>query len=124
MKKSLICLLLFTITLQGCGEVLYALKRTPDRTEEAFSDPIRRTHIITQVGLSASSGVVSISCSFLIPTIVGIPACAALGAIWYYAAYEFVLEPWSKARVKEGKPSLVGPYWERGPQDGEKFVNE
>lgn len=48
-------------------------------------------------------------------------ACIAAG-VTYYALYEYGLEPPSKWLVRRGKPSLVGPYVERGPQDGEVYL--
>ena len=41
-----------------------------------------------------------------------------------FVVYEYLLEPWSKARVAAGKPSLQGPYWETSAQDGERFRYE
>lgn len=39
-----------------------------------------------------------------------------------YVWYEFFIEPLSKRRARAGKPSLAGPYFERGPQDDEPWV--
>lgn len=97
----------------------YALTATPRRTAEAFADPIRRLHIavkILRLHLAAAAAVAVLPYS---------PWLAAPAAVATdYAVYEYVLEPWSKARVRAGKPSLQGPYWETGPADGERFVNE
>lgn len=117
--------LLLAVLLAGCASVQYAFEATPQRTRDAFSDPIRRTHLITEVGLTSSAVGVGIACAaFLSPTLVGVLVCPFVGVAYYYGMYEFVLEPWSKERVAEGKPSLVGPYWERGPQDEEHFIYE
>ena len=77
-------------------------------------DPIRRVHFAVQ-------------CGMVIGTVWGVSgswrtALVATGV--YFGIYEFLLEPLSKWMVTKGWPSLVGPYWERGPQDGEQFRYE
>lgn len=122
MKVLTAAFLSIVLLTQGCAQIQYAAQRTPERFEDAIEDPVRRLHVVSQVGLSLSSGLISGGCALLAATVVGLLACPIAGLAWYYGMYEFILEPWSKARVEEGKPSLVGPYWERGPQDGETFV--
>mgnify|MGYP001605668072 CR=1 FL=1 len=124
MKRAIAIILLSVVLTQGCAQLQHAVEVTPQRMEAAWTDPVRRTHIIGQAALSGSSAAVAVACGLAIATIVAIPVCAIVGGVYYYLTYEYVLEPWSKARVKEGKPSIVGPYWERGPQDGEEFKNE
>lgn len=122
MRRTVATVALLLVLLQGCAGLQYAIQRTPERLDAAFTDPIRRTHVLTQVALSLSTQGATIACAVLLSTPAAFVACPVAGVLWYFIGYEFILEPWSKARVQEGKPSLVGPYWERGPQDGEEFV--
>lgn len=69
---------------------------------------------------------VGITCAALLsPTIVGVLVCPLVALAWDYLTYEYVLEPISKELVKQGEPSLVGPFWEGGPRadEGEFFSN-
>ena len=93
-------------------QVIHALTAFWSRTLDAFRDPVRRWHVLTQICL------------------VGGPAWAYSGTFLraagivatYYALYEFLVEPLSKWLVSKGYwCSLVGPYWEGGPADGETF---
>ena len=60
----------------------------------------------------------------LLPTLIGaLLVCPVVAMLYNYLSYEYVLEPISRDRVHAGEPSLVGPYWERGPRDGEVFQN-
>ena len=125
MKNVAIAILLI-LSLSGCARVMYAIEMTPQRTAEAFSDPVRRTHLMTQIGRVATTAGVGITCvSLLAPTIVGILVCPIVAVIYDYLNYEYILEPLSKELVSKGKPSLVGPYFETGPRtdEGEVFVN-
>lgn len=118
MRRVIAGFLLVTL-LAGCA----TLALVPQRTDDMWNDPVRRTHFITETGLATSSMSVAITCAFMLsPTIVGMLVCPFVGAAYYFAVYEFILEPLSKDLVREGKPSLVGPYWERGPRDGEVFT--
>ena len=85
---------------------------SPKLTLAAFKDPIRRIHLGVQVAL------------ILGPTWLwsGSLQIAGLVLFTYFGVYEYILEPISKALVERGKPSLVGPYFERGPQEGEEFI--
>ena len=113
--------LVLSVLLGGCS--LSTMQKFPQWTEDAFRDPIRRVHVVTQIGLSGSAVAVGIGCAALLsPTVVGVLVCPLVGVGYYFGMYEWVLEPWSKERVLEGKPSLVGPYWERSAQDGEQFI--
>jgi len=102
-------------------DILYALGATFRRTGEAFADPIRRLHIAVMVGRLTVDAAVVIA---VLPTSVWLTAPAAVAV--NYALYEYVLEPWSKARVRAGKASLVDAYWEGGPRsdEGERFTYE
>lgn len=125
MKRYLAGILLVLLTAQGCAQFTHAIDAAPQRMEDAFSDPVRREHILWQATHLGSTGSVVAGCVALTaPTIVGLLACPVVGVVYNYLTYEFILEPWAKARVQEGKPSTFGPYWERGPQDGEEFINE
>ena len=100
---------------------LYALLATGRRTREAFSDPIRRLHLLVKVArlsldVAAAVAVLPYQSWFATP--------AAIAAD--FVVFEYILEPWSKGRVKQGKPSLCGPYWESGPRtdEGERFSHE
>ena len=122
--KHLVVILLGILTLQGCAQFQHAVEVTPQRFEEAMEDPVRRVHVGVQASHVISTASVSLTCAAILsPTIVGILVCPFVGLAYNYLSYEYILEPWSKARVRDGEPSLVGPYWERGPQDGEVFVN-
>ena len=116
-----LCLLM----LAGCARVQYAIEATPERVQEAFGDPIRRTHIATQVGRVSSSAGVGITCAALLsPFFVAALVCPFIAVAFDFLIYEYVLDPLSWELVREGKPSLVGPYWETGPRadEGEFFT--
>mgnify|MGYP001611545842 CR=1 FL=1 len=123
--KHLAVILLVILTAQGCAQFQHAVEVTPERFTDAKEDPVRRVHIGVQASHLISTGGVTLTCAAILsPTIVGILVCPVVGFVYNYLTYEYILEPWSKARVRAGKPSLVGPYWERGAQDGEVFRNE
>lgn len=121
---ALVLLVVLAVVQTGCA-TLDALAKVPQRTQDAVSDPVRRVRLATQIGMSGSAMAISILAGSLLAGPPGLIVGAAAGVLWYFALYEFVLEPISKDRVREGKPSLVGPYWERGPHAdmGEVFVN-
>lgn len=122
MRPQAILLVLLLLTA-GCAEVSKSFAKYPQRTEDAFNDPIRRSHIVTQTVRLASVASTGITCAILLaPTIVGMVVCPVLAVIADFISYEFLLEPASKQRVKEGKPSLIGPYWETGPAENETFT--
>lgn len=118
--------------LAGCatstpGEgFIYALNQTGTRTQEAFSDPVRRTHIVSQTSHILSTAGVGITCAVaLLPTLLGTFLCPVAALVYHFVVFEYIWEPLSKQRIKEGKPSFFGPYWETGPHSdlGESFVN-
>lgn len=118
-------LLLVGMLLGGCATTREAMGKFPERTQEAFADPVRRVHLLTQVSRLSTAASVAIGCTvFLAPTIVGMLLCPLAAVLYDYVVYEYVLEPLSVERVREGKPSLVGPYWETGPRadEGEFFT--
>ena len=89
-----------------------------------WEDPIRRQHFITQVGLESSTATVGIVCvALMAPTMIGMLICPLIAVLTNFFMFEFVLEPRSRDLVHQGQPSLVGPYWERGPRDGERYQN-
>ena len=113
------------VMLTGCASFQHAVRETPQRTKDAFSDPVRRAHLVAQVGRVTSVAGVGITCAALLsPTIVGMLVCPLVALAYDYLTYEYVLEPFSKDLVKRGEPSLVGPYWETGPRadEGEFFT--
>lgn len=123
MKQASALALAVLLTFNSCA----TLAKMPTRVEEAFSDPVRQQHIMSEFSLQSSAFGVAIGCAGLLaPTIVGILVCPIIGMTYYFAVYEFVLEPISKERVLRGEPSLVGPYWERGPHIdlGERYIFE
>ena len=125
MRRALALLVLVALLTTGCASTLRALEKFRQRTQDMAEDPIRRTHFATEVSLSSTAMSIAIGCAMLLaPTLVGMAVCPLVGVAAYFIGYEFILEPISKDRVKAGEPSLVGPYWERGPQDGEKFIRE
>lgn len=110
----------------------WALLTFPRRTGEALTDPVRRLHLIVQVlvvHLNATLSEVAL-CWWIDAwphgwrQWVGFEAIAIAVVVVDYLRYEYLLEPWSRVRVKHGKPSLVRPYWEGGPRDGERFIHE
>ena len=123
--KKVAAVALCLLVLTGCARVQYAIEATPQRVQEAFSDPVRRTHIATQIGRVSSSAGVGIACTALLsPFLVAALVCPFVAVAFDYLNFEYVLEPLSKERVSRGKPSLVGPYWETGPRadEGEFFT--
>ena len=117
--------LLAAVLVSGCASALSAVGQTPQRVQDALGDPVRRVHVAAQVGLEASTAVVAITCAAYIPLPLSLGICPVVALLHNFVIYEFVLEPVSKTRVERGEPSLVGPYWERGPHTdlGEVFVN-
>lgn len=94
-------------------EILGALSKTPRRVWDVLTDPIRRSHLVFQTLLVVGSGWLVTG-----DVVIGIKFLVV-----YFVVYEFVLEPISKWLVKKGWKSLTGPYWERGPAEGEEFKN-
>lgn len=112
------------IDSDGIGHnIAYSLATVPQRTEETLSDPVRRTHLVTQIGRLTSTASVAIGCFILVPPPFNLGVCPVVATLYNYGMFEFVLEPISRQLVKEGKPSLVGPYWEGSPRDGETFIH-
>ena len=103
------------------SEILRALRVTPRRTRDAFADPIRRLHILVKALRLSLDVAAAVAVLPYQPWLAGPAAIAA-----DYLVYEFCLEPWSKARrlADPRKASLVAPYWEGGPADGERFTYE
>lgn len=96
--------------------VLGTLAITPFRVYQAFADPIRRRHIAGQWAVgTASSGLALLSMLYF-PKYVGLLTVPFLATALNYLLYEFVAEPIF--------PKWFGPYWERGPRDGERFTYE
>ncbi len=93
---------------------LFALASVPRRTVDCFTDPIRRVHFLVECAL-VWGGAAQVTQD-------AVQAATILGA--YFGVYEFVLEPISRLFVRRGWPSLVGPYFERGPRTGERFIHE
>ena len=117
--RRLAPLVLLVALLSGCASVQFAIEQFPTRTEEMWEDPIRREHFLTQAGLELSTASIVLACAAVVPLPFNLIVCPVVGLVYNFATYEFVLEPISRELVKAGKPSLVGPYWERGPADGE-----
>lgn len=92
-----------------------SINLTGVRALDAFNDPIRRVHIMTQTSRLASIGGTAIACAALVPFPFNIGVCPIVAVVADYIGYEYMLEPISKKRVEEGKSSLIGPYWETGP---------
>lgn len=86
--------------------VLGTIAITPWRVAQAFADPVRRRHIAGQSVLM----LVSTGLALLAP----LPAVPLVALALNYLLYEFVAEPLL--------PRWFGPYWERGPRDGEEFT--
>ena len=121
MKHALAALLMVALLTGGCASFRYAVEQVPERTQAMWDDPVRREHFLTQVQLEWSTASVAMTCAVLVPFPFNLGVCPLVAVVYNFGAYEFVLEPWSRELVKEGKPSKVGPYYERGPQDGELF---
>ena len=121
--RALSLLLVGVLLTSGCASLQHAITQTPQRAQDMWEDPVRREHFLTQVGLESSTATVGIVCASLMPFPFSLIVCPLAAVLYNFTAYEFVLEPISKDLVKHGEPSKVGPYWERGPQDGEVFIN-
>ena len=122
--RYLTALLALVVLLTGCAaNTRYALEQFPTRTEAMWTDPVRREHFVTHVGLEMSTVGVGMTCAVFVPFPFSLGVCPLVAVIYNFGMYEFILEPQSKSLVEEGKPSKVGPYWERGPRDGEVFIN-
>ena len=122
MTRTLTVILLVILTAQGCAQFQHALQASPERFEAAWDDPVRRQHVIWQSAHLVSTSAVTLGCAAIVPFPFSLGVCPFVGLGYNYLSYEYVLEPWAKARVAEGKPSTFGPYFERGPQDGEQFI--
>ena len=120
MRRLIALALVVALTSGGCASFQYAVAQFPQRTSDAFSDPVRRQHLVSHASLEMSTAGVGITCAtMLIPTLIGsLLVCPLVAMLYNYLTYEFVLEPISRDRVKDGLPSLVGPYWERDPEMG------
>ena len=130
-------------------EINHVLRSMPRRFLDAFADPIRRRHVVGQSTLCYLSALPFTGN----PGELKAHAMAGGVAFLNFALYEFVLEPLAKrVMVKRqemvekynfvpsgytklrrplrsllewvGRHSWFGPYWERGPRDGEKFERE
>jgi hypothetical protein len=88
---------------------------------ECFTDPIRRLHFLVTIARRMLDAAVVVA---VLPYAAWAAAPAAV--LVDFVVYEYVLEPWSKVRVRAGKPSLVAPYYEGGPRvdEGERFMHE
>jgi hypothetical protein len=96
--------------------IVYALHMFWPRTKAAFGDPARRRHVLTRSIEGVCGGVAAV-CSYRLFGLAG----ALAAPIAEYLVYEYAIEPLARLR---GFPSWAGPYWERGPRDGETFINE
>ena len=95
-------------------EFLRALAATPRRVVDALADPARRLRGMIKIGRVAADFAAAVAAWHFLPLVVDAAAVIALD----FALYEFLLEPWSKARLRRGLRSLVGPYWEGAPHVG------
>jgi hypothetical protein len=112
--------------------MIYAIRMFWQRSIDCFSDPIRWRHFVWRwvegyVGgvavlllCWAEFGIAPQGC-WQWAGIVSVPSGAPLAE---YLVYEYLIEPWARWRVHHGKPSTAGPYFERGPRDGERFIHE
>lgn len=112
--------------------ILYAIRMFWTRTVDCFSDPIRWRHLVWRgvegyVGGAVAVGLLRYQLG-VIPrggwqwaAVVTVPLA---GVVAEYLVYEYLIEPWARMRVRAGKPSTAGPYFERGPRDGEAFRYE
>jgi hypothetical protein len=87
------------------NEILRVIRISPLRLKEGLTDPIRRRHIVGQIAVCYLSAL---------------PFAGWFGAAGVtflnFLLYEYVGETLFKR--------WFGPYWERGPRDGERLVNE
>lgn len=85
---------------------LTAVRETPKRFANAWRDPLRRRNGLSRVGEALVGGGAAVL-GFMALGWWGLP----LAIVAEFAYYEYIAEPngWS------------GPYWERGPRDGETF---
>ncbi len=80
------------------------------RVRDALLDPVRRRHVLARVAESALPVAGALWIAAVRPGwLLGLTAAVVLAE---FLLYELVLEPLGWA----------GPYWERGPRDGETFL--
>jgi hypothetical protein len=84
------------------SNIWQAILATPKRIQDSWVDPVRRKHSISRI-LETLIPVAIITRSWWMPIVI---------VVGEWMLYEWILEPigWS------------GPYWERGPADGETFT--
>lgn len=111
--------------------MIYALAQFWARTVACFTDPIRLRHFIWRCVEGYVGGAVVLLFVWweygLAPrafwqwvALVTTPGAAPLAE---YLVYEYFIEPWARSRAMRGLPSTAGPYFERGPRDGETFIH-
>lgn len=94
---------------------------------DALLDPNRRRHVLSRIieGFVPTFVVTFLalmSANGWYWPLMGLIVCAgvsALGTLGQFLLYEFVLEPLGTVRNPIFR---TGPYWERTPADGERYV--
>lgn len=112
-------LLAVVLSLSSCatlraiqGEIAAAISATDERTWEASRDPVRERHLLGRTLESCMGGVAVGFLALPFGPLIGCPVAALVEFI----VYEYLLEPISVAQLKAGKPTITGPYFERGPR--------
>lgn len=94
--------------------LVHPLNNWWQRFKDSMLDPIRRRHVFFEIVMVWTSSYVWTFSWWKAIGIVGT----------YYGIYEFLVEPLARWMVGKGFKSIAGPYWERGPRDGEVFDRE
>ena len=81
------------------------------RLRDGWMDPLRRRNSVARIVEGMVGGAASIT-SFVILPFPWALVALGIGVLAEFVVYEFVLEPLG----------WIGPYWERGPRDGETFT--
>ena len=74
----------------------------------ALKDRLRRRNLVFRIIESSVGILIAIGVTYGW----GLPIGVIVGVMGEFLVYEFILEP----------AGLAGPYWERGPRDGERFT--
>lgn len=89
-----------------------AVRETPRRLVDAFTDPVRRRHIAAKA-LESGAGALAAGVVVALAGNWAVLAAPGAGVLVDWLVYEWITEPLGWA----------GHYWERGPRDDETFKN-
>ena len=92
--------------------ILRAIVETPKRIKDAFTDPVRRRHVLARF-LECGAAAVAVGVVVKVAGWYGLALGPLVGIFVDFMVYEYITEPLGWA----------GHYWERTPRDGETFRN-